>query len=377
MNKNKILKIIDELSNNAMFAISLTSKELFHTNLWAWMLRKYPNIFTPVFYPKYDGNGKIEVFREKYNFDLLIKIGDEYIIIENKFKSAPNKEQLEKYYKKIKTEKKKVVLISYFKPLFMSALFDLEEYISYETLYLRMSKVFFSQPESMFKGNDWFLINDYIEFLYLLNQFNRYVSVTENDKIEDLWAVIKDEDIQKELSKINFTKTFERVFMTKLTQIALDKFKYSEFIDNIRIDCGQDLKVFSDILFHFPGTWDKNENKRQDLCYLGISLWGDEYRYYAGLHKSQCGIDSSKNSHLDKENKIAGFKYLSDNYAWLFGQEDFCKWNGYSCESEMYLYKRINISKYSVKELSEKVIHDLELIYFYIEPMRNENVEIK
>lgn len=43
----------------------------------------------------------------------------------------------------------------------------------------------------------------------------------------------------------------------------------------------------------------------------------------------------------------------------------------------MYLYKRINISKYSVKELSEKVIHDLELIYFYIEPMRNENVEIK
>ena len=37
----------------------------------------------------------------------------------------------------------------------------------------------------------------------------------------------------------------------------------------------------------------------------------------------------------------------------------------------MYLYKKIDISEYSVKELSEKVIHDLELIYFYIEPMRN------
>ena len=106
MNKNKILKIIDELSNNAMFAISLTSKELFHTNLWAWMLRKYPNIFTPVFYPKYDGNGKIEVFREKYNFDLLIKIGDEYIIIENKFKSAPNKEK--NIIKKSKQKKRKL-----------------------------------------------------------------------------------------------------------------------------------------------------------------------------------------------------------------------------------------------------------------------------
>ena len=91
MNKNKILKTINELSNNAMFAMSLTSKELFHSNIWSWMLRKYPNIFAPVFYPKYDGNSKIEVFREKYNFDLLIKIDDKYIIIENKFKSVPNK----------------------------------------------------------------------------------------------------------------------------------------------------------------------------------------------------------------------------------------------------------------------------------------------
>lgn len=375
MNKNKILKTIKELSNNAMFAMSLTSKELFHSNIWAWMLRKYPNIFAPVFYPKYHGNGKIEVFREKYNFDLLIKIDDEYIIIENKFKSAPHKEQLEKYYKKIKTEKKKVVLISYFKPLFMSTLFDLEEYISYETLYLRMSKVFFSQPAAMFKGNDWFLINDYIDFLYLLNQFYRNISVNENDKIKDLWAVIKDEDIQKELSKINFTKTFEKAFITKLTHITLYKFQYSEFIDNIRIDCAQDLKVFSDILFYFPGAWDKDENKRQDLCYLGISLCGDEYRYYAGLHKTQCGIDSPKNGRLDKENKIAGFKYLSDNYAWLFGQEDFSKWNGYSYEKEMYLYKKTNISHLTIKELSKKVIQDLELIYFHIEPMRDKKCQ--
>ena len=373
MNKNKILKIIDELSNNAMFAMSLTSKELFYSNIWAWMLRKYPKIFTPIFYPKYDGRSEVKVFREKYNFDLLIKINDEYIIIENKFKLTPNKEQLEKYYEKIKTEKKKVVLISYFKPLFKSTLFDLEEYISYETLYTRMSKVFFSQPASMFKGNDWFLINDYIDFLYLLNQFNKNISVNENDKIKDLWAVIKDEDIQKKLSKINFTKTFERAFMTKLTQIALDKFQYSEFIDNIRIDCSQVLKVFSDILFYFPGAWDKDENKRQELCYLGVSLWGNEYRYCAGLHKEQCGIISQNNG----RNKLLASKYLNDNYGWLFEQENFGKWNGYSNESEMYLYKKIDISEYSVKELSEKVVHDLELIYFYIEHIRNKNVTIK
>ena len=41
MNKEKLLKIINNLSNNAMFAISLTSRELFHSNFWAWILRKY------------------------------------------------------------------------------------------------------------------------------------------------------------------------------------------------------------------------------------------------------------------------------------------------------------------------------------------------
>ena len=120
----------------------------------------------------------------------------------------------------------------------------------------------------------------------------------------------------------------------------------------------------------FPSAWDKDENKRHDLCYLGISLCGNEYRYYAGLHKAQCGIDSSKNGRLDKENKITGFKYLSDNYAWFFGQEDFCKWNGYSYEKEMYLYKKINVSHLTIKELSEKVIQDLELIYFYLEQLK-------
>lgn len=375
MNKQEILKTINDLSDNAMFAMSLTSKELFNSNIWAWMLRKYPDIFTTVFYPKYDGKGKIEVFREKYNFDLLIKIDDEYIIIENKFKSVPNKEQLEKYYEKIKTEKKKIVLISYFNPLFNSTLFTLEEYISYETLYERIKKAFSNCAKPVFKDNDWYFINNYIDFLGLLNQFNNNITFSETDKIKDLWAVIKNKDIQKELSKINFTKTFERAFITKLTQTVLDKFQYSEFIDNIRIDCGQDLKVFSDILFYFPGAWDKDESKRQDLCYLGVSLWGNEYRYYAGLHKEQCGIDSPKNGRLDKENKAAGFKYLNDNYAWLFGQEDFCKWNGYSYEKEMYLYKKLDISNLTLEQLAEKTIHDLELIYLYLEPIRGKQCQ--
>ena len=36
----------------------------------------------------------------------------------------------------------------------------------------------------------------------------------------------------------------------------------------------------------------------------------------------------------------------------------------------MYLYKKLDISNLTVKELAEKVVHDLELIYFYLEATR-------
>ena len=74
MNKNKILKIVDELSNNAMFAMSLTSKELFHSNIWAWMLRKYPKVFTPVFYLEYNKKDKIEASQK--GSQVAVKFGN-------------------------------------------------------------------------------------------------------------------------------------------------------------------------------------------------------------------------------------------------------------------------------------------------------------
>ena len=132
MNKNEILKTINKLSNNAMFNVSLTSRELFHTNFWAWMLRKYPKVFTPVFYPEYNKKDKIEVLREYKNIDLFLKIGDKSIIIENKLKSLSDKNQLERYNKQFLKTVDKTILVSYFPPLFTSGYDSL---LSYDYLF--------------------------------------------------------------------------------------------------------------------------------------------------------------------------------------------------------------------------------------------------
>lgn len=41
----------------------------------------------------------------------------------------------------------------------------------------------------------------------------------------------------------------------------------------------------------------------------------------------------------------------------------------------MYLYKKRDISDLTVKELAEKVVHDLELIHFYLEPIRGKECQ--
>jgi len=389
LDKSAVLGTLDRLANNAMFAVSMTSKELFHTNFWAWLLRKYPQIFTPVFYPEYNGIDNVEVLREKQHFDLSVKIGNKTLIIENKMKSVPDVKQLEKYSEKIKGTDNSLILISYYVPLFFhnqeemqeefryptflhktSLIGICDEILSYSVLHKRMKTCYKKAKLSLISDVDKAIIESYLEFLGLLNELQDNIMLNDNDKIGELWDIIKDKEVQDKLEQINFTKTFERIFIILLTKKVLESFAYREYLDDVKIDCGMDLKIYSDMLFYFPGAWDEDETKRQDLCFLGISLWENEYRYYAGLHKKQCGITAPKNGRLDKENKIAGFKYLTDNYGWFFNQEDNCHWNGYSYDKEMYLYKKLDISDLTVKELVEKAVQDLEDIYFYKRDVR-------
>jgi len=362
MNKSAILKNLDDLSKNPMFMLSLTSRELFHSNFWAWILRQYPQIFTKVFYEEYDGKADVKINREKNNFDLSLQVGDEFIIIENKIKSMPNKEQLEKYWAKAKTDNKKLVLVSYFKPLF-----SLEKnwnYLSYEDLCNRLQKSLTDTKPSSLDKNDEIFIVSYIKFLELLNQFQENMEIKPSDKMGELWEIIKDKEIQDKLNEINFEKTFQRAFMSKITLKVLEKFKPKDDFF-ILLDCGRDLKVYSDILIKLHGAWSENSEDRQDLNFLGVSLWGKDYRYYAGINKQQCGISNKKDGRQDSVNKQKGYDYLAEKYPWFFNKEEnqIGTWGGYSDEEYMYLYKKMDISEKTIEEITQKTVHDLNEIY--------------
>ena len=133
--------VVDKLRNNPVFYMSLGSKELFHSNMLAFMLEnEWINGLEELFAP-YNGKDKLNdykvltVLREKSHFDLIIvflpsndydatikdynqtEIADifqnsgpedelllstlkkncKFVVVENKLKSIPDKTQLEKY----------------------------------------------------------------------------------------------------------------------------------------------------------------------------------------------------------------------------------------------------------------------------------------
>jgi len=188
------------------------------------------------------------------------------------------------------------------------------------------------------------------------------IKITQDDKIGDIWNIIENSEIQEKLNTI-----FEKVISARMTKFMSGKFNCSNYIDEIRIDCcGRDFKMYSDIRFDFQGAWDDEESKKRDLCYLGINLYKKYYRYHAKLNKAQCQLDVQKQRYSDNVSNLLGYKYLTDNYGWLFNQNQEGIWTGYDKEKEMYLFLEIDISNYTISELNTKIQYDLGQIYTYI-----------
>jgi len=148
--------IIEDLKKSPLFNLSLASKELFHSNFWAWFFENNEKITVDFFsdLTKKELNQLVSVKRENRNIDLQLEFDSNFIVaIENKIKSIPNEEQLVKYTKKIGTENS-LFLLSIYRP----DNFESYNYISYEDL-LRLLENFVGSTycSALFK--------DYTEFI--------------------------------------------------------------------------------------------------------------------------------------------------------------------------------------------------------------------
>lgn len=128
---------IERLKNSPIYAMSLGSKELFHSNFWAWLMKKDLG-FIEVFFEERIDNP--EVKREEENRDLTIwenRWDQKAYVIENKIKAIPTREQLVKYQESLKEKFVKGILTGLRKPM-EGILPDGWTFLSYRTIAKRL-----------------------------------------------------------------------------------------------------------------------------------------------------------------------------------------------------------------------------------------------
>ncbi len=105
-NNQLFIENIEKLRKSPVFSMSLGSKELFHSNFWAYLMKQEEcKGLISFFFKEIDVYSEAEIEREDKNRDLVIYSKGKEYVIENKIKSYPNRSQLERYSKKTNLEK--------------------------------------------------------------------------------------------------------------------------------------------------------------------------------------------------------------------------------------------------------------------------------
>lgn len=356
-------KTIEELKKSPLFNLSLNSKELFHSNFLYWIGHNYPSEFGKLF-SKYlneqPNNLSIKgIFREKGNIDLSFNyFNGQEILIENKVKSIPYIEQLEKYSKK-HTSKKNYILLSLSKPTFFQSKNKLEingvvwYYLNYSDLKIMLQSI------SKKIDNEYHqqIIFDYCEFISGLIKINEHCKIDEEEFFD--FHSIKTNQLYKDLIDI------------RLHDFYLKK-KYELLSFEVYKRLNKSKKNLTD--FSSPLTW---SNKSPiifigygmtrslgliDLKYLispnialGIQIQGEHYRMVVE----------------DTTGKIAKkIKNKLENSLWFDFSKTFPKSKvypkpekGFNKYGDTFFYKSVKLgTKLKIKDIINIILFDVEQI---------------
>lgn len=189
MDKEDNSKYYDTLRKSPMFQLSLSSKELFHSNFLYWISQTDKIAFKEIITTLYaQGEGefdelsewpdKFEVKREYNNYDLCVldKNRNIWFVIENKVKSIPSLSQLERYSKDTRAAYHLLLSLSTHFPA-RNAIINLKWTIAdYGTLSTILKK-YITRDNVNLDEYHKAIIKDYSEFIEAL------------DRIQNSWAV--------------------------------------------------------------------------------------------------------------------------------------------------------------------------------------------
>ena len=351
-------KLYENLKESNVFFLSLHSKELFHSNFIAWITERNKDAFRN-FFEDFTGiqlPDKFRVEREKQNFDLCIsvlndngKVDSISCIIENKVKSMPYAEQLEKYSEKLESmgakDAKKVLL-----SLSTESLPNVDGWVcrTYEDLANSLAKIV-----PLFEDYAQFLLKDYIEFIKTLHQLQSEWRIPEKYK-----AAFTMDDETKEL---RIDDLCQKIIYSKILNQIIDKLDYKNCVigsslNKLKAYKGE-KKVFADCgLSRTIGLLEVKVKVNSGYV-LGIQLQGSQYRYLAEsldgepIHK-KCKSDNdifkfvfNKKVCDPRNQKINSLEKDGEKYP-------YCKFG------DTFMYRYRDVSEANTEDIIEDIVKD-------------------
>ncbi len=363
---------IEKLKKSPLFNLSLSSKELFHSNFLYWIGINYPNQFGDLFIKflreKPENSTIKEIFREKKNIDLSFNYNNgQEVLIENKVKSVPYIGQL-KRYSKANSVDKNYILLSLSKPMFFNSAEKLEidgaiwYYLSYSDLN-NMLQIIVDKIENHYHK---LIIEDYQQFIKGLIDVNRYCEIKENERFD--FHSIKKNTIYKALMEIRLHDFYLK---KKYELLAYAVYKRLKENGKNLIEFSQALNWETENSVIFIGYGMTRSLGLMDLKYLvskniilGIQIQGEHYRMVVEDNNSQIATNIKER--------------LNDKKLWFDFSNSFPSKSiypksekGFNKYGNTFFYKSVKLgTELTVDEIVSIVTKDVENIEKSINEIR-------
>lgn len=366
---------IKVLKDSFIFQLCMSDKELFHSNfIYGLWKNDYANFklllekigFNCINYASLEGK------REHNNYDFCFqdKDGKVVLIIENKVKSIPQKEQLDRYVSNFKDEKPYFILLSLMDQF--PAYEDIKEdkiwrLVSYRDLITWLKELKWSSDLQQY-------VKDYCTAMEaLINEVNKYSSSEDS-----LYFKLKNADEYKDYKELRIHDLFGKLWFSQIGQYVTKRIKSNNLEYDLTKQCNTN-KIFnekpskliylnSDYTHSGGGLFEFKILFRTGII-LGVQIQDDAYRHFIeykgekdfSQDKYDWFFDLESQGKYNKEEKMKNFRDFEDNKGWKCYRD---QGDGIFLEfGPNYKYQKLKIRRdIRIKDLIDLMLRDLNLI---------------
>jgi hypothetical protein len=384
-------QLLPALKNSPLFNLSLSSKELFHSNFLAWLCELYPAeagaIFANFLPHPVASFEQLKVYRERHNIDLTLEYRNgDYLLIENKVKSLPYLAQLEQYAAAVKDKTRTgFLLLSLTEPPFLdkaSQTIKLKDNTTWAFLgYDKLAKSLASVQPQIATRNHYHgqLLQDYLTFIQDLSALSHLFEVRPDDNGSNFFGNYQ------EIEQLNDLRLADFVHKLRYSQLAAGVAQRleSEGFEVLfgggswwggkagQLSVSSDMSrgtAFFDLKYVLT-----DENSPTGLSMVGIQLQGNAFRLVFEYYKDK-----------NRAAKMAEALLLADSMSQLWfdlslikdNKVEYPKKGGFNQYSGTFFYRYKLLGAQSPYELINLIVEYARLMRKNALPIVNEIIRI-